>query len=74
MKIEILKIKLDLLKSLILAFITALFGIFGYALINYKKLDFVLSLGIIVGLLILILFLIFAILQFFKYLKELERL
>lgn len=36
-KKEKIKLELDIIKALILACLTAIFGIFGYSVINYKN-------------------------------------
>ncbi|TLD86682.1 MULTISPECIES: hypothetical protein [Helicobacter] len=71
---ERVKIMLDMLKAIIIAFLTALFGLFGYAVINYEKLDMVRALGVVFGAIVLIAFLILSIALFFKELDELEKM
>lgn len=71
---ERVKTMLDMLKAIIIAFLTALFGLFGYAVINYEKLDMVRALGVVFGAIILIVFLILSIALFFKELDELEKM
>ena len=58
---ERIKLEIDVLKALILAFLTAIFGIFGYALINYAKIDILQGIGGFVGLIII--FIVFTSLQ-----------
>lgn len=45
-KKERLQARLDYLKALIIAFLVALFGIFGYTAVNYKEIDLVLGICI----------------------------
>lgn len=71
---ERVKTMLDMLKAIIIAFLTALFGLFGYAVINYEKLDMVRALGVVFGAIVLIAFLILSITLFFKELDELEKM
>lgn len=39
------KTMLDFLKAVIIALLSALFGVFGYAIINYESLDLVRGIG-----------------------------
>lgn len=52
-KKEKIKLELDIIKALILACLTAIFGIFGYSVINYKHIDLVQGSCIVAGLVIL---------------------
>lgn len=61
---ERVKTMLDMLKAIIIAFLTALFGLFGYAVINYEKLDMIRALGVGFGAIVLIVFLILSIALF----------
>lgn len=54
-KKERIKAKLDLLKVLIVAILTAFFGIISFTAIHYKTLDYVLSICVTVGIVILLL-------------------
>lgn len=71
---ERVKTMLDMLKALIIAFLTALFGLFGYAVINHEKLDTIRALGVVFGAIVLIVFLILSIALFFRELDELEKM
>ena len=52
-----IKLDVDILKALILAFLTAIFGIFGYSVLNYSHIDLIqgilIALGIILSFVIL---------------------
>lgn len=68
-----IKAKLDLLKLLIIAILTALFGVVGFAVTHYKTLDFVLSLMVSLGIIVLLLALVYLGIDFNKKLNELEK-
>lgn len=72
-KKERIKVMLDMLKAVIIAFLTALFGLFGYAVIHYENLDMIRAIGVAFGAIILIIFLIISIILFFKELDKLEK-
>ena len=40
-KKERIKLEIDVLKALMLAFLTALFGIFGFCVLNYSRIDWI---------------------------------
>lgn len=73
-KKERVKTMLDFLKAIIIAFLTALFGVFGYAIVNYERLDLVRSLGVGLGAVVLIGCLGVAMVAFFKELNKLEKM
>ncbi|ETD27317.1 hypothetical protein [Helicobacter canis] len=68
------KTMLDFLKAVIIALLSALFGVFGYAIINYESLDLVRGLGVGVAVLCLMVFLGVCLILFFKELDKLEEL
>lgn len=68
------KTMLDFLKAVIIALLTALFGVFGYAIINYESLDLVRSIGVGVAVVCLVVFLALCLILFFKELDKLEEL
>ena len=61
-------------KYAIIAFLTALFGVFGYAIVNYERLDLVRALGVGLGAVVLIGCLGVALVAFFKELNKLEKM
>ena len=71
---ERIKLEIDILKALILAFLTAIFGIFGYTLINYAKIDILQGIGGFVGLIIIFVALYFVVKRIIKNLKQIEEL
>lgn len=73
-KKESVKAMLDMLKALILACLTALFGVFGYSVINYDNLTWVIGIFVTIGVVILVTLLYIFVKQFFKYLDELEKM
>lgn len=73
-KKERVKTMLDFLKAIIIAFLTALFGVFGYAIVNYERLDLVRALGVGFGAVVLIGCLGVALVAFFKELNKLEKM
>lgn len=68
-----IKAKLDLLKLLIIAILTALFGVVGFAVTHYKTLDFVLSLMVSLGIIVLLSALVYLSINFNKELDKLEK-
>lgn len=68
-----IKTKLDLLKLLIVTMLTALFGIIGFVAVNYKTLDLTLSIGAILGIIVLSLVLVYLGRDFNKELNKLEK-
>lgn len=52
-KKERIKLEIDILKALMLAFLTAIFGIFGFTLMNYQRINLLQAMGIFVGLILL---------------------
>lgn len=71
---ERIKLEIDILKALILAFLTAIFGIFGYALMNYAKINLLQGIGGFVGLIIIFVALYFVVKRIIKNLKQIEEL
>ncbi|SUX27073.1 hypothetical protein [Campylobacter upsaliensis] len=70
-KKEKIKAKITFLNSLIIAFLTTLFAIFGYSFINFKNLNYYDLLGVSIACL----FLFFCIVLFLKFfIKELNKL
>ncbi len=51
---ERIKLEIDVLKVLIVALLTAIFGVFGFLTINYLKVDFTQGIIISVGLAVLL--------------------
>ncbi len=72
-KKERIKAKLDLLKVLIVAILTAFFGIISFATIHYKTLDYVLSICVTAGIVILLLILVYLGIDFNRELNKLEK-
>lgn len=66
--------KLGLYEKITLVLITALFSVFGYCVIHYKELDFIISVCAAIGALSLILALALFVALIFKELKNLRRL
>ncbi|WP_297192393.1 hypothetical protein [uncultured Campylobacter sp.] len=71
---ERIKAEIDVLKALILAFLTAIFGIFGFTLINYQKINLLQGIGIIIGLFFLLAVLYLIAKRIIKNLNKLEDL
>lgn len=71
-KKERLQARLDYLKALIIAFLVALFGIFGYTATHYKEIDLVL--GVSIGIIVLLCGIYVANKAFNKRLDDLEEL
>lgn len=72
-KKERIKAKLDLLKVLIVAILTAFFGIISFTAIHYKTLDYVLSICVTAGIVILLLILVYLGIDFNRELNKLEK-
>lgn len=73
-KKERIKIEIDVIKALILAFITAIFGIFGFTLINYQKINYLQAIGIFAGLILLVGILYILAKRIIKNLNKIEEL
>lgn len=71
---ERIKLEIDVLKALLLAFLTAIFGVFGYSVINYQKIDILQGISIIAGLFILFLIVYFLAKRTIKNLNKIEEL
>lgn len=71
---ERIKLEIDILKALILAFLTAIFGIFSYALINYANINLLQGIGGFIGLIIIFIALYFVVKRIIKNLKQIEEL
>ncbi|MDO7253899.1 hypothetical protein [Helicobacter cappadocius] len=65
------KTMIDILKAVMLALMTALFGIFVFTVMNYQKIDMIQGIGIGVGALVLLLFLIIVVAFLAKEIKKL---
>lgn len=72
-KKEKIKAKLDLFKTLIVTLLTALFGILGYAVLNYQNFTKVISVAVAIGIFVLLLGLILLAKQFSIELDKLEK-
>ncbi|TQR33806.1 hypothetical protein DMB92_02675 [Campylobacter sp. MIT 99-7217] len=73
-KKERIKLEIDILKALILAFLTAIFGIFGYSVINYQSIDLVKAVAIMLGIMVLCILLYICAKKVLKNLKDIEEL
>lgn len=71
---ERIKLEIDVLKALILAFLTALFGIFGYCVLNYSSIDWVQALFIALGVVVSFIVLYTLSKRIYKILKQIEEL
>ena len=71
---ERVKVRLDYLKTLIFTCIAGVFGIVGYAAVNFDNIGFWLGIAIFIGFILLVLTIFFANQSFDKKLDELERL
>ncbi|ANE34139.1 putative membrane protein [Campylobacter hyointestinalis subsp. lawsonii CCUG 27631] len=71
---ERIKLEIDVLKALLLAFLTAIFGVFGYSVINYQKIDILQGISIIAGLFILFLIVYFIAKRTIRNLNKIEEL
>lgn len=70
---EKIKAKIDLFKTLIVTTLTALFGVLGYTVLNYRSFDVIISMAVAVGVLILMFALVFLAKSFSKELDNLEK-
>lgn len=68
-----IKAKLDLLKLLIVAFLTALFGVVSFTALNYKNFDLLLTVLVLLGTFSLIIALAYFVKDFNRHLDELEK-
>ena len=71
-KKERVKVTIDILKAVILALMTALFGIFGFIVVHLYSLKFMQVLMIVAGIAILAIFFYLSIKYLKKLLDELE--
>lgn len=71
---ERIKLEIDVLKALMLAFLTAIFGIFGYCAINYNHIDWIQALFIALGVIVSFIVLYVLSKRIYKILKEIEEL
>ncbi|CAM2929228.1 hypothetical protein HEBU111660_06770 [Helicobacter burdigaliensis] len=69
-----IKLEIDILKALILAFLTAIFGIFGYSVLNYNRIDWVQGAFIALGIIFSCLVLYILGKRVYKILKQIEEL
>lgn len=70
-KKEKIKIMLDFYKSIILALLTALFGVLGYTFINYKNYSYIDIFIVIISISILFISLMIFVIIFLKEAKRL---
>lgn len=73
-KKERIKTEIDVLKALILAFLTAIFGVCGFAFINYQKINIFQGIVIAVGILSLFCILYILLKRVIKNLNQLEEI
>ncbi|WP_143428787.1 hypothetical protein [Helicobacter sp. 11S02596-1] len=71
---EKIKLTIDLFKAIILALLTGLFGIFGYAVIHYKSIDTIQLIAIILGVGIIVLAFYLIVRYIIRQLDELEKI
>ncbi|BEG58243.1 hypothetical protein NHP21005_19310 (plasmid) [Helicobacter sp. NHP21005] len=71
---ERLKLEIDVLKVLIVALLTAIFGTFGFVTINYLKVNLVQGIVISTGLVILFSILVILFRRLFADLNEIEEM
>lgn len=71
---ERIKLEIDILKALILAFLTAIFGIFGYCVLNYSRINWIQGMFIALGLITAFIFLYILGRRVYKILKQIEEL
>lgn len=71
---ERIKLEIDILKVLIVVLLTTTFGIFGFATINYLKVNLFQGIAIFIGLTILISVLVFLFKRLFADLNEIEEM
>ncbi|EAH5887194.1 hypothetical protein K8T27_000572 [Campylobacter upsaliensis] len=73
-KKERIKLEIDVLKALMLAFLTALFGIFGFCVLNYSRIDWIQALFIVLGVIFACILLYAFSKRIYKILKQIEEL
>ena len=71
---ERIKLEIDILKMLIIAFLSAIFGIFGYCVLNYSHINLIQSLFIALGIILSFIALFLLSKRIYKILKEIEEL
>ncbi|MCI5969434.1 hypothetical protein [Helicobacter sp.] len=69
-----IKLEVDFLKALLLAFLTAIFGIFGYSVINYNEIDLIRGIFITLGIVLTCVAISLLLKRVYKILKEIEEL
>lgn len=71
---ERIKLEIDVLKALMLAFLTAIFGIFGYCVLNYNRIDWIQAIFIALGITASFIVLYALTKRIYKILKQIEEL
>ena len=71
---ERIKAEIDILKALIIAFLTAIFGMFGWALIHYESMKLLQGVGVFLGVCVIVVFIYLVSKRIIKNLDTLERL
>lgn len=71
-KKEKIKVKLDMLKTMIMTFITTLFGVLGYTILNYEIFNKIITISVLIAIALLILGVLILAKEFKKELKRLE--
>ena len=71
---ERIKLEIDVLKALMLAFLTAIFGIFGYCVLNYSRIDWIQAIFIALGITASFIVLYALTKRIYKILKQIEEL
>ncbi len=71
---ERIKLEIDVLKALMLAFLTAIFGIFGYCVLNYSRIDWIQAIFIALGITASFIVLYALTKRIHKILKQIEEL
>lgn len=71
---ERIKLEVDILKALMLAFLTAIFGIFGYCVLNYSRIDWIQAIFIALGITASFIVLYALTKRIYKILKQIEEL
>ena len=71
---ERIKLEIDVLKALMLAFLTAIFGIFGYSVLNYNRIDWIQGVFIALGVVFSCVLLYIFSKRIYKILKQIEEL
>lgn len=71
---ERIKLEIDVLKALMLAFLTAIFGIFGYCVLNYSRIDWIQAIFIAFGITASFIVLYALTKRIYKILKQIEEL